>query len=93
MKQLITGKFKKWIQKTSLMLIVLMVMLQGVAISQVIPPPGSPGSGGGSVDSPLGGAAVPFDWKLNLLLLFAGIIFAVVIILRIQKSKMQKATV
>ncbi|HXP49495.1 MAG TPA: hypothetical protein VN922_06070 [Bacteroidia bacterium] len=49
------------------------------------PPPPTGGSGGGSLpDSPLG---VPFDWKLNLLLAIAGIIFAVMVIRRKQKQK------
>src|ERR1700739_3320380 len=60
-----------------------LVVLLGIAVTlmptlsygQATPPPPTGGSGGGSLpDSPLG---VPFDWKLNLLLVAAGIVFAV----------------
>ena len=55
--------------------------------SQSGPPPPTGGSGNGSLpDSPLG---VPFDWRLNVLLLLAGVIFAVVIIKKARKVNTQ----
>jgi hypothetical protein len=51
--------------------------------SQSGPPPPTGGNGNGSLpDSPLG---VPFDWRLNVLLLLAGVVFAVVILKKKRK--------
>ena len=47
------------------------------------PPPGPGGSGGGSPDQPLGG--VPFDDNMTLAFLAIAIVFAIVILKRIQK--------
>jgi hypothetical protein len=47
--------------------------------------PAPPGPGGGNPDSPLG---VPFDDHLNLLLLLAGVVFAVIKYVKQQKEKL-----
>jgi hypothetical protein len=54
--------------------------IPGIGYSQ----PAPPGPGGGNPDSPLG---VPFDDHLNLLLLMAGVVFAVVTLVKLQKKR------
>lgn len=84
-------KVKIKIYKVLLMILGLVVMLPGISIAlpPVQPPPGNPGPLGGSPD-PLG---VPFDWKMNLVLLLAGIVFAVIIIVKLNKNKSLQQTV
>jgi hypothetical protein len=48
------------------------------------PAPPGPGGTGGNPDTPLGG--VPFDDNLNMLLLMAGVIFAVLVLKKMQKK-------
>jgi hypothetical protein len=55
------------------------------AISFGQPAPPGPGGTGGNPDTPLGG--VPFDNKLNLLLLIAGVMFAIVVLRNSQKKQ------
>jgi hypothetical protein len=65
------------------------LVLPFIGYSQFGPPPPT-GSGGGNAslpDSPLG---VPFDWRLNLLLAFAGIVFAVIVLYKTQKQNPSK---
>jgi hypothetical protein len=59
------------------------LVLPAISFGQPAPP--GPGGTGGNPDTPLGG--VPFDNNMNLLLLLAGIVFAVVILKRVQKKK------
>jgi hypothetical protein len=61
-------------------LTVLLLLSPALVFSQ----PSPPGPGGGSPDTPLG---VPFSDNMNLLLLLAGVVFAVVILKRMQKKK------
>jgi len=64
------------------------LVLPFIGYSQSGPPPPTGGGPGGSLpDSPLG---VPFDWRLNLLLVFAGIVFAVIVLYKTQKEKLAK---
>ena len=64
------------------------LVLPFMGYSQSGPPPPTGGGAGGSLpDSPLG---VPFDWRLNLLLAFAGIVFAVIVLYKTQKEKLAK---
>lgn len=46
--------------------------------------PGLPGNGGGNSDTPLG---VPIDWKLDIILLAAGLMLALTLIKRLQKKQ------
>lgn len=79
-----TVNFKRKMQRVFLMLAGLLFMLPNIGISSPQPPPGAPGPLGGSPD-PLG---VPFDWRLNMLLIAAGIIFAIVILKKVQKRNL-----
>ena len=64
------------------MMLFSVVVLSLSGYSQNGPPPPSGGTGPGSIpDSPLGG--VPFDWRMNLALLFAGVVFAFIIMKKI----------
>ena len=70
----------------SLMLLGLFI-LPALASAQSTPPPptGSGGTGNGGIpDSPL---SVPFDNRLSLLLLLAGVVLALVVMKEIQKKK------
>jgi hypothetical protein len=69
--------YKNWKLYTC---IVSCLILPAIGFSQ----PSPPGPGGGSPDTPLG---VPFSDNMNLLLLLAGVVFAVVILKRIQNKK------
>jgi len=60
------------------------VLLPAFGYGQVTPPPPTGGSGGGSSpDSPLG---VPFDNNLNMLFLLAAVVFATIIMVKMQKK-------
>jgi hypothetical protein len=64
------------------------VMLYGLVVpaigfSQSPPPPG-PGGNGGNPDSPLG---VPFDPYMNLVFLAFAIVFAVIVLKKLQYKK------
>jgi hypothetical protein len=73
------------IKKVSYCLMVLvLVILPGISFSQPTPPTGSGGAGGGIPDSPL---SVPFDSRLSVLLVAAGVLLAVVVITSMQKKK------
>jgi hypothetical protein len=85
-----TTKYRDMIRRVSLLVAGIIFMLPGKGISQVFPPPGNPGPGGGTPD-PLG--EVPFDWRLNLLLLLAGTVLAVVVIVKIKKNKALRKSV
>jgi hypothetical protein len=85
MQTILHFKFKQALPYTVLFLSTLATPFLGY--SQSGPPPPTGGSGNGSLpDSPLG---VPFDWRLNVLLLLAGVIFAVVIIKKARKVNTQ----
>jgi hypothetical protein len=60
----------------------LMVMIPSVGMSQ----PGAPGGGGGNPDSPLP-PSVPFDWKLNIAFLITGLLFAIVVLKKLQRKQ------
>ena len=78
-------KLKQLLPSAVLLLSTIVVPVLGY--SQTPPPP----NGDGNPDNhPL---SVPFDWKLNLLLVLAGIVFSVIIIRRIQKAKATTMTV
>ena len=62
------------------MVVLVILLLPALGYSQPSSPPGN----GGSPDTPL---SVPFDSKLNLLLLLAGVVFATIIIVKMQKNK------
>jgi hypothetical protein len=77
MKKLINRVNKSYLQLL-LLFVAATALLPTTGYSQATPPPPTGGSGGGSLpDSPLG---VPFDWKMNLLLAAAGLVFAVIVI-------------
>jgi hypothetical protein len=85
MKKLIKGVNKTYVQLL-LLLVAATSLLPTAGYSQATPPPPTGGSGGGSLpDSPLG---VPFDWKLNLLLAAAGLVFAVMVINKRNKQRL-----
>ena len=85
MRTILNFKFKQLLPYTVLLLSTLVVPF--LSYSQSGPPPPTGGNGNGSLpDSPLG---VPFDWRLNILLLLAGVVFAIVIIRKIQKEKIK----
>ena len=54
-------------------------ILPGTVSAQPTPPTGSGGTGGGIPDSPL---SVPFDSHLAILLIAAGVVFAISIIVK-----------
>ena len=60
----------------------LLVILPGIAFSQPTPP-----NGGGTPDTPL---SVPFDSRLSILLVVAGILLAVVVIVKAKKNTANK---
>jgi hypothetical protein len=75
-------KYKQIIPYTLLLLATLVTPFLGY--SQTPPPP----NGDGNPDNhPL---SVPFDWRLNLLLVIAGIVFSVIVIRKMQKQKTAK---
>jgi hypothetical protein len=76
------GLIKQLVQ--NLIVLLLLFVLPVITFGQTPPPPGG---SGGLPDSPLG---VPFDSHMNLLLLFAGIVFATVVIMRIHVNKAAK---
>ena len=59
------------------------VELPVISYSQPAPPPGSGGSGT-SPDTPLG---VPFDADMNLIFAAVGVVFAVIILKKVQRKK------
>jgi hypothetical protein len=77
MKQALKSRLQQHVSRLLQSLTVLLTMAVFPALSYgQTPPPPTGGSGGGSLpDSPLG---VPFDNKLSLLLLAAGVVLAVV---------------
>jgi hypothetical protein len=88
MQTFLNLKFKQLLPYGVLLLSTLVVPF--LSYSQAGGPPPPTGSGGGNAsvpDSPLG---VPFDWRLNTLLLLAGIVFSVIVIRNMQKQKAAK---
>ena len=86
MQTFLNLKFKQLLPYTVLLLSTLVVPF--LSYSQSGPPPPTGGNGNGSLpDSPLG---VPFDWRLNTLLVLAGIVFSVIVIRNMQKQKAAK---
>ena len=86
MQTFLNLKFKQLLPYTVLLLSTLVVPF--LSYSQSGPPPPTGGNGNGSLpDSPLG---VPFDWRLNILLVLAGIVFSVIVIRNMQKQKVAK---
>jgi hypothetical protein len=83
-KSVTIGKFKKSMNRVFLVL-GSMIIFPGISIAQ----PTDPGPQGGTPD-PL---SVPFDSRLSLLLLAAGVVFAIIIIRKMQKSKTVKSKV
>ena len=78
------NKAIKAIKKVPYCLMVLvLVILPGIAFSQPTPPTGSGGAGGGIPDSPL---SVPFDSRLSVLLVIAGVLLAVLVIVKAKKN-------
>ena len=67
-----------------ILLALCLFILPGIVSAQPTPPTGSGGTGGGIPDSPL---SVPFDSHLAILLMAAGVVFAVNIIVRMQRKK------
>jgi len=59
------------------------IVLPVISYSQPAPPPGSGGSGT-SPDTPLG---VPFDADMNLIFAAMGVIFALIVMKKVQKKK------
>jgi hypothetical protein len=89
MQTFLNLKFKQLLPYAVLLLSTLVVPF--LSYSQSGPPPPTGGNGNGSLpDSPLG---VPFDWRLNILLVLAGIVFSVIVIRNIQKQKAAKSVV
>jgi hypothetical protein len=81
----VQGKLQGRIDRLLIIILGLILFIPGIGMSQTAGGPSSPGPGGaGNPDSPLG---VPFDGRLNLMLLFAGVLFAVAILKRAQKKK------
>ena len=76
----ITKGYKNW--KLCALVIFCLAVLPAISFGQPAPP--GPGGTGGNPDTPLSG--VPFDNNMNLLLLLAGVVFAVVILKRVQKK-------
>lgn len=62
---------------------ICMLVIPALSYSQPAPPPGSGGSGT-SPDTPLG---VPFDGYMNIAFAVAGVIFAIVIMRKLQKKE------
>ena len=81
-KSIIVRKFKKSANCAFVILAGLMIILPSVGLSQ----PTDPGPQGGTPD-PL---SVPFDSRLSLLLILAGVLFAVVIIVKAKKIPVNK---
>jgi len=65
----------------------VLIILPGLVFGQPTPPTGSGGTGGGIPDSPL---SVPFDTRLSVLLVLAGVLLAVVIIVKAKKNPVKK---
>jgi hypothetical protein len=63
---------------------ICVLLIPAIGYSQSPPPPG-PGGNGGNPDSPLG---VPFDPYMNLAFLALSIVFAVVVLKKMQKQKL-----
>ena len=82
MKSLVKKQFMRMKKAGQYGLVLLIVMLFNVlSYGQEPSPPGGYTGGGSDPD------AVPFDSNMNLLFLVAGITFAVIVIVRIQKKK------
>ena len=92
MKHPSTRAIRRILQRVQNQLSVAIVLLAGTlfilpatGISQTTGGPTSPGPGGaGNPDNPLG---VPFDGRLNLLLLISGVALAVMVLKRLQKQQ------
>jgi hypothetical protein len=63
---------------------ICVLVMPTIGYSQSPPPPG-PGGNGGNPDSPLG---VPFDPNMNLAFFALSIVFAVIVLKRLQKEKL-----
>ena len=70
----------KQLLPSAVMLLLSTIVTPFFSYSQ--PPP--PGGGGNPDNLPLG---VPFDWRLNALLILAGIVFSVLVIRKMRKAK------
>jgi len=75
-------KISKWFIGGFAMLYVSVI--PAIGYSQSPPPPG-PGGNGGNPDSPLG---VPFDTNMNIMFVLVAVVFAVIVLKRIQKERM-----
>ena len=68
------------VKKGYMSLLLCLFVLPVLTFGQTPPPPGG---SGGLPDSPLG---VPFDSRMTLLLLLAGVVFAVITLKKIKKA-------
>jgi len=72
----------------SLLLLGLFILPALVSGQSTPPPPtGSGGTGNGGIPDSPGPLSVPFDNRLSLLLLLAGVVLALVVMKEIQKKK------
>jgi hypothetical protein len=81
----VKSKLKRRMDKVLIIILGLILFIPGIGMSQTPGGPNPPGPGNGSnPDNTLG---VPFDGRMNVMLLFAGVLFAVAVFKRLQKKK------